>query len=392
MFSPNPIVDTEFNSFLYSSKSSEIGNVQRDLQIIDGIQKRVNEAVEVYDHTRMIGLVSVSQSDIPKLRETLLRLLSQLDSQDTKADIFIGLNEDADADVLQSMLDTYRLRQTDLFTLETSQDQFENDQLFDNPSLEGVPYAIENARTDMHRLFFVHQYSSSNSKGKNRMLRILNNAVIQGISSGQWSRPPATTLEFDADSRFYDGMTMDSNGLEILHREKEQRDLEAIGTRWRTVVFEDGEPNLEAPVSNPYKFIDYSQYHWFRFMVGGGTLGNTDVMTATRWPVSNRYPGSLSDDVHRTMYMSASDRRWGVSDYAFVTNECRNSREQVLRWLKGTFGLRHDLGRKNMSKMYRSPHPPSELITMRNAPDTGDLLEEAIRNPLSIYGEAHWTT
>lgn len=356
--------------YLHNNRDIRLNDVQHDLGMISAIRDSVRDSVPSFDDNRLLVIASVGKKGDSKMRVTLKKILEQSDAFGKRCDVLMGINcgmhlPNTERDMKASAVDC-----TNLYTANSCADDKGNHRAFEDFSMmHEEPFAISDVRDDMHRVFFVRQHDHPDARGKNKMLKVLNDLAIQSVDSGSWKHPPAHILEIDDDARFYDGLSMETNGLQILYGEMERKNLQAIGARWRNVrytedITEDGpfsNPDFTLPFDESYKFLDNAQSEYLRFMPGGGTLGDTDLLLAARWPIGHRYPCSKSDDFHRTMYVANTSDSWAIADYAYVLNECRDSEEQICRWLKGTFGLRQVLDRKFFTKLYKTFTPPPEM-------------------------------
>lgn len=374
-----PERNVELMAHLDDERIKHPNDVRHDLRLIEDIRSEINFRIPAFDRDRILVLASVCEKGDSKMRVTLPRILQQADEIGKKCDVLMGINCGMRLPYTESELQNSGLRFEELFSAHDAVDDHGHHSVYGNEFLSGNERMITDIREDLHRVFCVRQYAHPQARGKNKMLKVLNDVTIKSMTEGAWRFPPSHVLEIDDDSRFYDGLRMDANGIALLYKEMEINAVSAIGARWRTVRY--AEENTQAgPVSNPdfalpfdnaYKYIDTSQSEWMRFLPGGGALGETDLMLACRWPIGHRYPSSRSDDVHRTIYVGASGAPWKISDYGYVLNESRNSDDQILRWLKGTFGLRRILGRKYFNVLYNRSDLPEE---MKKVPPNLDLL------------------
>ncbi|MBM3231671.1 hypothetical protein FJZ28_05130 [Candidatus Peregrinibacteria bacterium] len=343
------------------------------MALIREIREGLCSKVAAFDPNRIMVTASVCEKGDSKMRETLPRILRQAEGFGLRCDVLMGINCGMQLPHTEREIEKLGAELQSGFTAENAVDDTGHHRVFED-IFSPRQLLIDDVRNDAHRVFCLRQYPHPNARGKNRMLKVVNDFAMESILSGRWTHVPAHTLEIDDDSRFYDGLSTDVNGLKMLFGEMEKSAVSAIGARWRTVCyseedFDDGPvsgPDFTIPVDDSYKYLDTSQTEWMRFMPGGGTLGKTDILTACRWPIGHRYPASRSDDVQRTIYVAHSGEPWKIADYSFVLNESRNSDEQLLRWLRGTFGLRRIIGTQYFRPLFvRSSLP----LSMEDVPE-----------------------
>jgi hypothetical protein len=248
-----------------------------------------------------------------------------------------------------------------------------------------------------HRIVAVHQVPDERTSGKNLMLRTLIDMILSAVISGTWNRVPSLMLECDDDSILFVEDDHLANPIEELIREMRERHLAALGAHWRSARYSmklAGEelyeyPDTSIPLDPMYQWMDFSQQEWARCLVGGGTLGETSLLTAVRWPVCHRYPGSLSDDLHRTIYVDQLREPWDVSRRVAVFNDAKGY-QQTLRWIRSKLALIEAFGRRPILNLYRSNGIPQKLLDM----DLGSLTLLAARlqgePTASLQGRADW--
>lgn len=321
-----------------------------DDRLISTTRFRIGAAIRSLDDTRLLATLSLGPNSQQKAIATVSRIFDQADACRMRLDMMIGFNNGAALPKLRASLeDIHGANIIDLFTSPENAGEDGEDELHDSPRSNAQRYLIGDARSGMHRIFCVHQEGHPHAAGKNAMLKAISDGAIASMRDGDWKNPPSLVLDLDDDAHLFTNDNPDGNGLARLMEERRLRQVSAIGARMRTVPFfgrdDVSVPDLSASDDERYAFLDRAQREWSAFLPGCASLGDMPMFLATRAVIGSRYPGSITDDIHRTVYIRRSGIPWGIATTALSTNEQRGEDDaQLRRWISGVVGLRQTFG------------------------------------------------
>ena len=378
-------------------EKSEINNLEVDLRIIRVIREVLASCLQEMDDSRLLVVLSVCKTSKAKLRLMLPRLLGQIERAGLSADILLGLNQDPELTDLFTVLRRKVSTIEHVYSRVVGGGAGEQAQAFVDSEPQSGKYAIGDPASSGHRMIVVHQEPDSRTRGKNLMLRELNDMTLSAVTSGSWMRVPSRMLECDDDSILFVEGDPSANPIEILIQEMRERHLSAIGAHYRSAKYSlrvGGKelyefPDTSVPLDPMYRWMDTALKEWVRCLVGGGTLGDTSLLTAVRWPICHRYPGSLSEDLHKTMYIDQLGQPWDVSRRVGAFNQVRGD-DQILRSLRSNTALKAAFGSGPLSKLSRSLEMPRELREMDMGRLPGLFVRSIADSPASLQGSANW--
>lgn len=354
---------------------------------------------------RLLCIVSCSSKDDAYLAGSLPALIEQVQTLEKHVDILVGLNNGALTPQTKGAI-----RGNSNIIVE---------QTYCTPKLgadiRAEVRAIGEAERkyfirdipdiDKHRVIFVYQPQSQFNRGKIRMLQDLYNLCSESAQAGVWS-VPAQLLTIDAETHFMRKKIASRTGaLAELVAEKSRKGFRAIGTRWNLMPFEDNNglrlPQPLHPISTEHSIIEqlYGE-QGFRYMPGGGTLGDSLFMLAVGHTAS-RYPGLRQEDILMTALTNTSGEHWGLSDKIHSANKCvpaghphaqQHGRAQIHRWYAGIHALTRHYGVKSMQEI-ADPRVFERAIThssilSQTEPSQRRYTEERLRSLALIASEA----
>ncbi|MCP6760838.1 MAG: hypothetical protein NHB32_19310 [Fischerella sp. CENA71] len=345
-----------------------------------------------FDSTRILGIVSVAKGAENYLPYTIPKIIQQISEIGMMADIVIGLNNGFEC---QSVIERFNLiPNTQVIHLYTGEKLGNNipAKIFDNAKCEGEFYLLSNVdyQSSQHRIFIVHQKMGEYTAGKIRVLGdIYGSLLLRSIENG-WI-PPAFLVAFDAESQFLveqkdTFIEPKSNGLMLMvNKFKNEPEIDILGTRNKFAVYQksilDGMkvllPNFSEEIPPLQFFLDavHGRYIGYQWMPGGGTIGKTDVLISLLVVISQRYPGTRSEDSHLTIlakhagfigkiFLDVVSINRTPSLTEMTTGEEQKNAwvEQIFRWNTGYQGLRLCYGVHNIKSIVCDKIPLSIFI------------------------------
>ncbi|PMB52222.1 hypothetical protein CEN39_10970 [Fischerella thermalis CCMEE 5201] len=339
------------------------------------IKTRTNNT---FDSTRIIGVVAATKGAEYYLPYTVPKIITQISEIGMMADIVIGLNNGFECPM---MINSFTLlNDVQVIHLYTEEKVANNipAKIFDNLMCEGQPYYLTNNKQEQykHRIFIVHQKEGEYAAGKIRVLGDIYDSLILKSMENGWI-PPAILVAFDAESQFlveqkYAFVEPESNGLILMVRELEKHpEIDILGTRNKFAVYQKGMvdetkvllPNFseEVPPLQWFLNIVHGKYNGFKWMPGGGTAGKIDAMVSLLVVISQRYPGTRSEDTHFTILAKYAgfigdilldvvsiNRSPSFSDMTMDKSPKKAWIEQIFRWNAGCQGLILCYGKHNV--------------------------------------------
>jgi hypothetical protein len=337
-------------------------------------REQVQSAVAGWDHDRLLVVMALGRQSEPKARASIPNILEQAEGCGLKVDMVLGLNNGAELPRLREDLDANA--ESDIQDLHTAASWAG---IYGEDRMRAITrvredYLIRDARRSVHRILCVHQLPEPGGAGKNKMLKAVADVSLRSMLEGAWQHPPALTLDMDDDGHLFVEGHPFANPLADLLEEKRLRCWNSIGSRMHTVPFEERDglslPRIFAPAHAAYEYLDQAQSGWHPFMPGCASLGATDGFLAARQIIGHRYPGSLCDDVHRTVLLARQTVPWGVSSRVSSTNERREGDvNQLIRWMRGTLALNKAFGKgacltdpANAGRLHIMPDALTDII------------------------------
>ncbi|MFB2771451.1 hypothetical protein ACE1AT_19505 [Pelatocladus sp. BLCC-F211] len=342
-----------------------------------------------FDSTRILGVVAVAKGAENYLPYTIPKIITKISEIGVIADIVIGLNNGFEC---QSVIERFSLiPNVQVIHLYTGEKLANNipAKIFDNAKCEGEVYSLSNIdyQSSQHRIFVVHQKKGEYTAGKIRVLGdIYASLLLRSIENG-WI-PPAILVAFDAESQFlveqkYAFIEPESNGLMLMvNKLKNEPEIDILGTRNKFAVYQksilDGMkvllPNFSEEIPPLQFFLDavHGRYIGYQWMPGGGTLGKTDVLISLLVVISQRYPGTRSEDSHLTILAKHAgfigkifldvvsiNRTPSLTDMTTGEEQTNAWIEQIFRWDSGYQGLKLCYGVHNIKFIVSNQIPLS---------------------------------
>ncbi len=378
--------------------------LERDVNQVRALEYTLQQQTSLCPD-RLLCIVSCSTKDDAYLAGSLPALIEEVQTLEKHVDILVGLNNGALTPQTKSAIRTYNniiVEQT-YCTPKQGADIPAEVRAIREPERKYFIRDIQNA--DNHRVLFVHQPQSRFNRGKIRMLQDIYNLCSESAQAGAWS-VPAQLLTIDAETHFMgEGLESQRGALAQLIEEKSNKDLRAIGTRWNLMPFEENKglrlPQPLHPISTEHSIIEqlYGE-QGFRYMPGGGTLGDSLFMLAVGHTAS-RYPGLRQEDILMTVLTNSSGEQWGLSDEVHSANKCvpaahphaqQHGRAQIHRWYAGIHALSRHYGVKSMQEIadpqvFERATTYSTILS-QTEPDQRHCTEEALRALALIASEA----
>ncbi|BAZ70401.1 MAG: hypothetical protein KME28_02310 [Pelatocladus maniniholoensis HA4357-MV3] len=342
-----------------------------------------------FDSTRILGVVAAGKGAENYLPYTIPKLITQISEIGMMADIVIGLNNGFEChSVIERFSFISHVQVIHLYT----DDKLGNNipaKIFNNIKCEGEPYYLSNIdyQNSQHRIFFVHQKEGEHTAGKIRVLGdIYGSLLLRSIENGWIS--PAILVAFDAESQFLVEQNNafidpESNGLMLMvNKFKNEPEIDILGTRNKFAVYQksivDGMkvllPNFSEEIPPLQFFLDavHGRYIGYQWMPGGGTLGKTDVLISLLVIISQRYPGTRSEDSHLTILAKHTgfigkifldvvsiNRTPSFTDMTIGEKQKNAWIEQIFRWTTGYQGLKLCYGVHNIKSIISNNIPLS---------------------------------
>ncbi len=348
------------------SKIMDASALSRDVENVISLRNEILESVETFDSKRMLGVVSAAKGSDSLLRQSIPAILQQIERADRHADILLGLNYAVDAIDLDLFLANHthasvvHLHTDERVSPEIPAKVLGGDQDAQNPFQLTTP--TENAG---HRIFIVEQSQNAFTQGKIRMLSDLFALCKDSIGKG-W-KPPSTMLSFDAESHFVQkdrhSEHEDADAIvTMLHELECEKNIQIIGAHNKLCVYRECPPlrltpDYEQAVPAYHQFLNSVHgKQGFRWMPGGGTLGNTADMLAIN-TVASRYPSVRAEDVMGTVLAEHAGFDWSISNTISATNRCMSPDEdgsyeqQVFRWMQSVAAVREHYGSANVKSV-----------------------------------------
>lgn len=399
-----------------STFSLSNGYAESSLWLIpaERLERDVNQ-VRTLEHTlqqravlcpdRLLCVVSCSTKDDAYLAGSLPALIEEVQTLGKHVDILVGLNNGALTPQTKSVIRTYSnviVEQT-YCTPKQGADIPAEVRAIREP--ERKYFLRDMPDADNHRVTFVHQPQSQFNRGKIRMLQDLYNLCSESAQAGVWS-VPTQLLTIDAETYFM-GEELESQrgALAQLTEEKSRKDLRAIGTRWNLMPFEEKNglrlPQPLGTISTEHSIIEQLYgAQGFRYMPGGGTLGDSLFMLAVGHTAS-RYPGLRQEDILMTALTNSSGEQWGLSEEVHTANKCvpaghphaqQHGRAQIHRWYAGIHALTRHYGLSSMQEIadpqvFERATTHSTILS-QTEPNQRHRTEEALRSLALIATEA----
>ncbi|WP_315790660.1 hypothetical protein [Fischerella sp. JS2] len=363
----------------FSLRKQQNKRLQEDVKSVlsyrEWIQSLTNNT---FDCTRIIGVVAAATGAENYLPYTIPKIIAQISEIGMMADIVIGMNNGYES---QSVVDRFSLLPNVQVVCLYTSDKLANNipaKIYDNFRYEGKPYYLKNidSRDCKHRIFIVHQKEGEYAAGKIRVLGdIYESLLLKSIENG-WI-PPKILIAFDAESQFlveqnYAFIEPASNGLMLMVRELEKHPkIDILGTRNRFAIYQKYIvdetkvllPNFseEVPPLQWFLNIVHGKYKGFKWMPGGGTAGKIDAMISLLVVISQRYPGTRSEDTHLTILAKyagfigdifldvvSTNRTPNFTDMTIDKSPKKAWIEQIFRWNAGCQGLILCYGKHNV--------------------------------------------
>ncbi|TFI52995.1 hypothetical protein BLD44_016670 [Mastigocladus laminosus UU774] len=346
-----------------------------------------------FDSTRMLGVVAATKGAENYLPYTIPKIIKQISDIGMMADIVIGLNNGFEC---HSVIERFSLIPNVQVIHLYTDDKLANNipaKIFDNLKCEGEAYYLSNTdcKSWQHRIFIVHQKQGEYAAGKIRILGdIYGSLLLKSVENG-WI-PPAILVAFDAESQFlvetqFSVIEPESNGLMLIVNELQKHPkIDILGTRNRFVVYQkaivDGTEvllpdfNEETPPLQFFIDIVHGKYSGYQWYPGGGTIGRIDAIMSLLIIISQRYPGTRSEDTHLTILaryagfigkiltnIVSTNRTPSLID---TTNDNPAKKawiEQIFRWNAGYQGLELCYGNHNTQLIASDKFPWSIFRT-----------------------------
>ena len=330
-----------------------------------------------YDQTRILGIVAAGRGAENYLPYTIPKIVKQISEIEMSADILIGLNNGFEcSSVIESFTLLPDTQVIHLYTEEKISSAIPA-KIFENLKCEGEPYHLSNIEFQKfkHRIFVIHQQEGLYSAGKIRVLGDIYKLLLNSIDNG-WI-PPALLVTFDAESqllldRGYSVPDIESNGLMLIVSElKHKLKIDLIGTRNKFAVYQKGIvsgitvllPNFNEEIPPIQWFVNvvHGKISGFKWQPGGGTVGRTDAIVSLLAVISEKYPGTRSEDTHLTILAKHTgflsdilvdvvsiNRTPSISDTSTKEPPKKAWIEQMYRWSAAGYALELNYGKHNV--------------------------------------------
>lgn len=378
--------------------------LERDVNQVRALEYTLRQRTSLCPD-RLLCIVSCSTKDDAYLAGSLPALIEEVQTLGKHVDILVGLNNGALTPQTKSAIRTYSniiVEQT-YCTPKQGADIPAEVRAIRKPERKYFIRDIPDSNN--HRILFVHQPQSQFNRGKIRMLQDSYNLCSESAQAGVWS-VPTQLLTIDAETHFMEKRAESQRGaLAQLIEEKSRKDLRAIGTRWNLMPFEEKNglrrPQPLGAISTEHSIIKQLYgAHGFRYMPGGGTLGDSLFMLAVGHTAS-RYPGLRQEDILMTALTNSSGEQWGLSEEVHTANKCvpaghphaqQHGRAQIHRWYAGIHALTRHYGVSSMQEIadpqvFERATTHSTIIS-QTEPNQRYCTEEALRSLALIATEA----
>jgi len=362
-----------------SLRKKQDTNLRADIKSVLFYREKINAKTNKnLDATRILGVVAAAKGAENYLPYTIPKIIKQISEIGMGADIIIGLNNGFEC---QTVIERFSLLpDVQVIHLYTGEKLASNTpaKVFDNLNGEDEAYYLRNIEPQhfKHRLFIIHQKEGLYSAGKIRVLADIYKLLLNSIDHG-WI-PPALLLTFDAESQILVNQAssipdLESNGLMLMvNKLKDSPEIDLLGTRNKFAVYREGIvdgikvlfPNFNEDIPPIQWFIDvvHGKYSGYKWQPGGGTVGRTDAIISLLAVISERYPGTRSEDTHLTilakhtgflddilMDVVSTNRVPSLTDMTTDKPSTQAWMAQMYRWIAACYALELNYGKHNVS-------------------------------------------